>query len=666
MSDLLRKKYLLQLLLAPLLFFSAAAMITGCGGDEEEAEPPIVDEVAAPAEQPVEVPAKPSGPPMAETVPSTLPGLAFMPAEAQIAVALPALPGLRDRIVPLVKALSEPERDIDTELKLLTHDAAAEVGVEADTYEALAAALGVDPAAPVAAFVDLTKTIESAAEAKAKYDADQAAKEGAAPATPEADAVPEGSEPTAEESADEPQLQPDHFENAEEPDWVVVLGVTDPAKARTEIERIVAADGELASLPSGTEEVDGISITTREIWGYFTTDKHIAFGSLDLLRGAAKRVKDPATFRYGTVECPPNVADEAVALLYGGRFLPMFEKALPLMGLDSGAEPLVAAQMLKYKSMFAEGGDDPMVLTGSIADGKIELLSRMDTATHPGIMEKTGQPAPLRLARYLPENTLALISLRFTEEYKKQLLEEVVPVIGASSDANAAASAGMATQVISQIGDELSIGVTGAQAGLPVLYAMVGLAQPEATQGLLQMFVPMEAGVQHEGYTIGKLPTPIGMDINLSFVDNILLATTSEEGAKAVIDLHKAQKASPLFAAMEPPMDIEKPVYQTIVLNSGIIEQGMAAAAMVPGSTATMDPGLSRVTNAIREIRAVGALEDTWLTARWTVYLKDLEAAIAASKAAAEAAPSADGTPAEGEAGAPTEAPAEAEAPAEQ
>jgi hypothetical protein len=657
MTDLLRKKYLLQLLLAPLLLLGAAATITGCGGEEEEA-PPTEEVAVVPAEQPVETPAKPAGPPMAETMPSTLSGLAFMPAEAQIAVALPALPGLRDRIVPLVKALSEPDRDIDTELKHLMYDAADEVGVHADTYEALATALGVDPVAPVAAFVDLSKTVESAAEAKVRYDADQAAKEGAVSA--EAGAAPEGSEPTAEESADEPKVEPDHFENAEKPDWVVVLGVTDPAKARTEIERIAAADGELASLTAGTEDVDGVSITTREIWGFFTTDKHIAFGSLDLLRGAAKRVKDPATFRYGTVECPPKVADEAVALLFGGRFLPMFETALPLLGLDSGAEPLVTAQMIKYKSMFTEGGDDPMVLTASITDGEIELLSRMDSTTHPGMMEKTGQPAPLRLARYLPENTLALISLRFTEEYKKQLLEEVVPVLGASSNSNAAASAGMATQVISQIGDELSIGVTGAQAGLPVLYAMVGLAQPEATQGLLQMFVPMEAGVEHEGYAIGKIPTPIGMSINLSFVDNILLATTSEEGAKAVIDLHKAQTSSPLFAAMEPPMDIEKPVYQTIVVNSAIIEQGMAAAAIVPGGPASMDPGLARVINTIREIRAIGALEGSWLTARWTIYLKDLEAAIAASQAAAEAAV------VEGDAGAADEAPAEGEATAVQ
>ena len=662
MTDLIRKKYLLQLLLAPLLLFSAAAIITGCGGDEEEA-PPAEEVAAVPSDQPAEVsePAKPAGPPMAETVPSTLPALAFMPAEAQVAVALPALPGLRDRIVPLVKALSEPDRDIDTELKHVMYDAADEVGVQADTYEGLATALGVDPAAPVAAFVDISKTVKSAAEAKAKYDAmqaEQAAKDAAAPA--EAGASPEGSEPTVEESADEPEFQPDYFEDADKPDWVVVLGVSDPEKARTEIERIAAADGELASLTAGAEEVDGVSITTREIWGYFTTDKHIAFGSLDLLRGAAKRVKDPATFRYGTVECPPKVAEEAVALVYGGRFLPMFETALPLLGLDSGAEPLVTAQMIKYKSMFTEGGDDPMVLTASITDGEIELLSRMDSTTHPGMMEKTGQPAPLRLARYLPENTLALISLRFTEEYKKQLLEEVVPVLGASSDANAAASAGMATQVISQIGDELSIGITGAQAGLPVIYAMVGLAQPEATQGLLQMFVPMEAGVEHEGYSIGKLPTPIGIDINLSFVDNILLATTSEEGAKAVIDLHKAQKASPLFAAMEPPMDIEKPVYQTIVVNSGMIEQGMAAATMVPGGPTAMDPGLARVLNTIREVRAIGALEGTWLTARWTIYLKDLEAAIAASKAAAEAAPA---DVVEGETGAPTDAPAEGEAP---
>ena len=75
--------------------------------------------------------------------------------------------------------------------------------------------------------------------------------------------------------------------------------------------------------------------------------------------------------------------------------------------------------------------------------------------------------------------------------------------------------------------------------------------------------------------------------MNFSFVDDFLLATTSEESAMAIIDLHKAQKASALFSSLEPPLDIETPVYNTIVLNSGIIEQGLAAAAMIPGAPST-------------------------------------------------------------------------------
>ena len=666
MTARLLQRHFLHLLLAPLLLLGAAAIITGCGGDEEE--PPVEDTPATPAE--VLIPAKPAGPPMAETVPSTLPALAFMPAEAQVAIALPALPGLRDSLLPLVKALSEPDRDLDKELGVLISDAAGEVGVQADTCEALATALGVDASAPVAAFADFSKTIASAAESKAKYDAvlkEQAAAEAAAgdaEKAAEAGAAPEGSEPSSEEAEDEPELVPNHLEHAEKPSWIVVLGVTDPEKTRTELDRIVAADAELSALPGGTEDVEGISITTRDIWGYFTTEKQVVFGNLDLLRGAAKRVKDPATFRYGTVECPPKVADEAVALFYGGRFMPMLESALPLLGMDETAAPQMETQIALYKAMFSNNGDDPMVVTASMAGGQIEMTSCIDSATHAGLLDMTGQPTPLRLARYLPENTLALVSLRLNDEFKKQLLEQVMPAVSASSDPNAAASAGMATQVINQIGDELTIGITGAETGLPTVYAMVGLSQPEATQGLLQMFVPMQGGVEHEGFTIGKIPAFPGLEINLSFVDNILLAGTSEEGVKSVIDLHKAQKASPLFASMEPPMDIEKPVYQTIVFNSGMIEQGLSAAAMIPGATATPDPGLARVANAIREVRFVGALEGTWLTSNLTVYLKDLEAAFAASKAAATA--SAEVVAAEGavpEEGAASE---EGEAPAAQ
>lgn len=637
MTSRLLKKHYLYLLFAPVLL-ALSAVITGCGGEEEE--PPVEEPSALPAEGGAAevVPPKPAGPAMADTVPSTLPALAFMPAEAQIAVAIPSPSVLIASSLPLVKALSEPERDIDTELKTAIQDLAGELGVEADSYEALAATLGVDPTAPIAAFGDFSKTVASAAEAKAAHDASAAAEAPAEVATESADPALEGSEPSLEESFEEPEVTPDYFADADPPAWVAVLGLTDPEKARTELKRIVAEDEELNALPSATEEVEGLTITTRDIYGYFTTDKHLVLGDLALLRGAAKRVKDPATFRYGTVECPPKVADEAVALFYGGRFLPMFETALPLLGLESGAEPLLAAQVIKYKSMFTEGGDDPIVLTASLADGQLEALSRIDSATHAGFMEKMGQPAPLRLARYLPDNTLGMIAMRFTEEYKKQLLEEVVPVVSASDDPNAAASAGMAVQVITQLGDELSLGVTGAQGGLPEINILLGLSQPESTKGLLQMFVPMQGGVDYEGYSIGKIPTPIGLEVNLSFVDDFLLATTSEASAKAIIDLHKAKQASGLFASLDPPLDVDAPVYSALVLNSAMIDQGLAAAAMMPGAPSSTDPALLRITNAIREIRAVGAMEDSWQTGRWTVYLKDLEAALAASKAAAATA----------------------------
>lgn len=660
MTARLLKKHLLSLLLAPALIFSAATIITGCGGEEEA--PPVENPVAVPVEQPVEPPppAKPAGPPMAETVPTTLPALAFMPAEAQIAIALPALPGLRDNILPLVKALSEPDRDIDAELKKAVSDAAGEIGVQADTYEALATALGVDPAAPVAAFVDFSKTIATAVAAKAKFDVaekermekEAAEKATAAPSDPGTE--PTGSEPSEEEAADEPSAQPDYFAEADAPMWVVVLGVTDPEKARTELERIVAADDGLSAMPSGTEDVDGVTITTRDKWGYFTTDKQLLFGNLELLRGAVKRVKDPATFRYGTIECPPKVADEAVALIYGGRFMPLLETALPLMGVEDEALPQLQTQIETYKAMFSSDSDDPALVTASIAGGQFEVNTRIDSATHAGLLDETGQPTPLRLARYLPENTLALISLRLSDEMKKQFKDQIMPAVSASGDPDAAAQAGKATQVVDQLGDEVTLGVTGAQAGLPTVYVMLGLAQPEATRGLQELFFPMPENVAYEGFNIGKYPVFPGLEVNLSFVDNILLASTSEDSVKAVIDLHKAQKSSALFSSMEPPLDIEKPVYQTIVLNTALIEQGMGVASMLPIAGASdANPGLMRVINAIREVRAIGSLEGTWLTSNLTIYLKDLEAAIAASKAAAAAASTADATEAPAEGAAP-------------
>lgn len=628
--DLIRFRW--KFIPAFLLIGSVLGVLaSGCGGDEEPAAPevPVAPEAPESERVPEEQAAVYPGVDAAAVTPVTLPALALMPVEAQVAVALPPVSSLIDTYMPLALALADPSDDVEVEQAEAIQQAASELGVEADSWESLTAALGADPNAPAAVFIDFTRLVKSAVAEKARKEGTTGAS-GTAPLG--------GSEPSSDEATGEPSMPADYFENAEQPDWAVALGVTDPEKARSAVERIAGEDEALSQLAAGTEVVEGVLISTRgEEWGAFTTNRHIVLGSLPLVRGAAKRVKDPATYRYGTVECPPRVADEAVMIAHGNRIMPVWKEALPLMEVEGGGAALAAAQLATYENIFSKAGEDPMVLTASLVDGVFEIVSKADTATHAGLVELMGAPSPVELARLLPEGTQAMITMRLNEQTKKQFSEQAVPAAAASGDPAAVQGATMAAQFITMLGDEVTLGVGAGDGMLPAANAFVELADPNTARSLMA-FVPMEAGPEIEGYTFGQVaPAPM-VSILIGIVDNMLVASTSESQLKTIIARHKAGEVSPLFGAMDPPIAIDTPIYQTFVANTALIEQVQGLVGAFSGGSAAPDPAFQRIVNAIREVRVVQGMEDTWFTGRFTVYLKDLEAALAASKAAATAA----------------------------
>lgn len=598
-------------LLVPVFLACIATIVSGCGGEEEEPESVAPAQTTPSTGSAPEDEALPdTAPPdlaMGEVIPETLSALQFLPADAQMAVALPPVPGILAKVSPLLKAIAPPDEDVDEELSEFFRELGEDIGVEAESFEQLAAGLGVDREAAMGIFADFAPAVASAAAAKAEADASGAV-------APD-DAAYEGV---------------DYFEDADPPALVGVFRVTDPDRAVSELERIVAQDEGLSALPAGTEEVGGITITTRGDYGYFLARGHIAVGNVSLLRGTASRVSNPATFRYGTVECPAAASDEIVTLIYGSRVLPLLEQALPLFGPEEDLAPLAAAQYQMYKGAFHAENEDPIVGTLTMNDDRIEMLWRVDTAVHPGLMEMTGPAQPLRLARYLPESTLALVSFRFNEEFKKQLLEDVLPSASATSDPAAGMNLVYATQFLTQLGDEATIGIASAAAGLPEAYIMLGLAEPEATQGLVQMFGVLKVLEEVEGVTIyqvnveGMSPVPVF----LSFVDNFVVASNSDAGLRTVVKRHKAGEVSGFFAALEPPFNIDTPRYQAAVIKSRIVSEVYGVAAMfVPG--AAVDPEIQPLLTAIREVRTGKELSGTWLQGRATVYLGDLAAAAA-------------------------------------
>lgn len=618
----------------------------GCGSKEEEPPPAETVTPPPPAAPKVEESAiPPTAPPsvaMGDVIPTTLSVLQYLPENAQAAIALPPARGLEQDILPFAR-IGAPEEEVNEALGEFYHDLGENLGVEAKDLKGLAGAIGVDPDSPIAVFFDFSPLVTSAVAAQAEA----AEPPAETPPAEDPNALPEGLEGMA------PQIDP---EDLDKPAWVAVAGVTDVAKATAALQRIAEDNETIREAAPATEEVDGITLNTRGGFGYFTTGNRIAFGALDLLRGAAARVKTPATLRYGTVECPAAEPDEAALLIYGGRLLPLMESVLPVLGASPDQAALATAQFSMYEKMFTGDDDDPIVCTLARADDRVEFLIRVDSATHPGMMDITGPASPLRLAAFLPESTQAMLSFRFNDAFKAQLTEDVVPAIQAAGDPDLAMQVAMAAQFVAQLGDEATIGIAGPEGGLPELYVLLGLTQPEATQGVLQMFMQSESAGDEGGTPISRIDTPIQLPVFLSFLKDFAVASTSEEGIRSIIKRSNGGDASQFFASLDPPFDNTVPRYQATIIQSEIVKTALGAVAMFsPGSAA--DAGeLAPLLAAVREIRTGKRLSGTWLNGDITVYLGDLEAAAAA--AAASRAQTSGGMPAQEGVSSAAEAPA--------
>ncbi len=605
MSYLLSPSLPFRTLMQACLLLGLAVSFSACGGKDEVKSVDGGVPTPPPAKETSTIP---EGMTLGEIVPESLDVLAFMPEEAQIAFAQPAIPQWRDRVLPLMKAFS-PEDEAEEAMAEAIFELGDEIGIQAETYEELTAALGVDPLSPIAVFVDFSRSVGSTA------------------------AMTTGSEESDDDT--------DEVEDPEEPAWATVLGLTDLEKARNELERIIQADDELRALDESTETIAGLTLSVRGEYAYFTTATHMVLGYHNLVAGAARRYNAPAKFRYGTTECPAKAADESVLLVYGNRITPFMEQVVPALMDDSDdmALPMIQAQMEQYKGMFSDGAEeDPMVGTLSWVDDTVELLWRVDVEKNPGMMEAVGEAQPLRLARYVPDNTLALLSFRFNDVFKAQLMEDIVP---AAAEAGGGNELAIASQVIPQLGDELTVAVTDVVDGTIGAYILLGLARAEATQGLLQMFVPMEGVMEHKGFTINTVAVPAPVPLYMSFVDDFAVAASSLEGMKTVIDNHVDKKLSGAYAKMTPPFDMSVPRYQAVTLNTqGLHEAVSATVASMGGDMGDSGEMVEGVVKALREVRSVSELDGHWLVGRVSLFLNDLESiekSVAEEAAPAEA-----------------------------
>ena len=397
-------------LAAALTVALAGLTSLGCGGKEEPAAAPAPTEQSIPAavEDAADAVTDAAGDAVAavadavlpEGAPSTLAALRLMPAEAQAGIGIPPLNALLDQVVPIAKRIWT-EEEVDAEIAKFTRDIAEDAGTpDAETIQEIAVAKGIDPDAAMAIFGDFT---------------------------PMADSAIAFAQETAALSEEERADAMEDFE-PDVPAWAVVVGIGDAALAEASIqEDLIGRISELQTAETSTETVGGTEIHVYGDYGYFLTDDQAVLGALPLVKAAAGRLASPASFRYGTDELPAYNDDEIVAMFYTNRAAPLLTRVLESVEGDAALEPMLQIQLTMLQGLFNDDSDDPVVTTLTTEEDEVALVSRIDTKLHKGVLDYAGAAQPLRLARLLPDHTLAMLSYRLSDELKTYINDVVFP-----------------------------------------------------------------------------------------------------------------------------------------------------------------------------------------------------------------------------------------------
>ncbi len=570
--------------------------LVGCGGEAPPPAPPAPPaSPAAPAPEPAAAPPAaptPPAPAVDRPAPAFTPVvgdvLQYLPDHAQLAIGLPPINGILNKALPFAKRIAPPELDIEKEYENIIRDLARDADApDAKTLGEIAAAKGVDADAPIAVFADFNKSFQKAG---AKTEVDLA------------------------------DLEP--------PAIAGVLCLKDAAKAEATVKELISLSPDLSGVTAETVSVGDIAIQVYDAYGYFIADNKIALGSLDLVKQVAERFASPAILRYGTAACPATAPDEAAILMRGKQFISLLKRVLPaldMFGDQPFAEPLLLGQINSLDAMLADV-DDPLVTTISWTKDRFEINSRLDTAAHPEVITFSGQAAPLRYVQKLPKDTVAMWAFRLTPEYKKQITDVYLKSLPAEMTQNPQFAQGLSigNQLLTMLGEELTLGVSGAKDDFPVLTLMIGLANPEPTKGLLQMLVPMQVSEKHNEVDINQIQAPIPIPISLAFAGDMVLLSNDTEKMKGIIDLATEERTSGLLAGMEPPLSADTPRYSAFVLNTSLFSDVLLPLnAILNFLPAEAQPIMEQVSSVLRELRFFSEMDGSWISTKLSLYLRE-------------------------------------------
>lgn len=524
-------------------------------------------------------------------VPVTIESLKLMPEGTQVALGIPPVAVLVEKLVPVAQLVFKNDMDIQSELDDRVTDLAAMAGLPVgDTAVDTLAAMGLDPQRAAAVFLDADEMAKSAVEALAE----------------------------AEKAARPPRVSPEDLK------FAAVLPVADSAK----VEEILL---DFIGGPNPDEEAVGdVKVKVYDGLGaYFLTDTALVLGnSPEMVKSAAGRVAAPAEFRYGTDACPVQNPNEMVLMAYARDFLPILGTLVENVEVlkDPAYGPLVKGQIAQLSKIFsAESAEDPLLVTLGMTETGVVLKSKIDTATHPGVVDLTGTAQPLRLAPLLPEDTHGFLSLRINDEFKARLMD-MYKAAAEEGDPRMAQARTYVNQAMGLLGDEITLGITGlGQMDFPGIFLGVVLAQPATAQILIALAQP-QPEEEHNGCQISSIPLPFPIPLYQALADNVILLSNSLEGMKGVIDSIIAKEPTGFFAAQSPPINPDTPRFNALFVNTGLYTDVVRqitltlAPTMVPKD---VDSILVEVGSIVRDIRVFNEMNGSWQESSVVLNLRE-------------------------------------------
>jgi len=397
--------------------------------------------------------------------------------------------------------------------------------------------------------------------------------------------------------------------------------------------------------PVGTVQAGGVDIVVYDPdeMAYFISGDFVVFGNdLALLKASAERAAAGTPLRYGSEAFPALAEDELVALMYPGRYLEAMEGLVSALPADTPEAKVFEAQMTSLESVLGGESDEPVAASLVWDEERLLLCTRMDTERFPGMLDFSGKPSPFRLLSVLPEDTLAFLGLRFTDEFKKQAVDVLLPAanLAAQDDATSLVMTQL-NQVIELLGDELAAGITRLEYDFPSIYIMMGLKDVEQARVMLQLFVPSTEVETYNNVKIlaasGNMPVPV----NYALTSQALLVSNDVDGLKAAIERLQTGEKSDLLDNVGGDFSNGKAYYSGFYVDDAIFSDVVLPVADLMGaSTPSMEREGRRYTDVIDEISMSKGMQGKWMDGRITIRLKPAPAPTGATASAGAGADS--------------------------